>query len=235
MVGGRSDRRAYEADLVGRSAAEAVAAERLALARDLHDIVSHGLGLITTRAAVARRLSHIDPDDLAVALDDIEHTSRATTTELRRMLTLLRTDTDAASLVPLPGLADIPDVVADAGRHHLTVDYTHNAGLSASAGVAATIFQIVKEGLANTLRHAGPTTVTIMIERVDDAITVAMADSGPAIGHRSEPAAGHGHGLVGLSERVTALGGTLDSGQVGSGGFQLGATIPDPPTDRRST
>ena len=224
----RRERRAHEDRLASWAGERAAQAERLRIAGDLHDLVSHGLGLITVRAAVAARLTGPDgAAEQARALADIEGVSRETTTELRRMLTVLRTPDTAAALRPAESLADLPGIVAAARGAGLdaTLDLPELDGVS--SGVQLTVCAVVREALSNAARHAGPTTARVAVRRdggTGGAVTVAVADDGPAAGW--EPRPGAGHGLAGLRERVTALGGTLDAGAAGAG-FAVTALIPD--------
>lgn len=227
-------RRAYEDDLTAWAAERAAQAERLRIARDLHDLASHGLGLITVRAAAARTLTGPAGEAEHVrALADIERTGRAATTELRRMLRVLRAPGgEAAPLRPAESFADLPAVVdaARAGGVRATMDAD---GLGeTSAGAQLTVCAIVREALANTARHAGPTSAHVTVRREAGGIVLTVVDDGPVPGW--EPCPGAGQGLVGLHERVAALGGTLRAGAgTGAGaategtGFQVVARLPD--------
>jgi two-component system, NarL family, sensor histidine kinase DesK len=218
----RAERAAYEQRLTDWAAAEAVLAERLHLARDLHDLVSHGLGLITVRAASTRHLTQ--PPEVRAALTDIEEASRHATAELRRMLSVLREPAAAAPRAPLESLADLPGVIRSAEvagvRSELTVDPLGEV----SPGVQVAVCRTVREGLSNAARHAGPTTARVRVRRDGATVVVAVADDGPAPGWTATP--GAGHGLIGLRERITGLAGTLTAEAVGDG-FRLTARIPD--------
>ncbi|MFF5229815.1 sensor histidine kinase [Dactylosporangium sp. NPDC000521] len=220
----RADRVAYESRLTAWAASEAVLAERLRIAGDLHDIVSHGLGLITVRAAATRHLPK--PAEVEAALTDIEDASRHATAELRRMLTVLREPSAAGLRAPLDGLDDLPaivDAAAVAGlRTRLTVD-PELGGVS--QGVQVAVCKTVREGLSNAARYAGPTDVRVTVHRDGRFVVVAVTDAGAAdLAWRATP--GAGHGLVGLRERVAALDGTLTAEPV-DGGFRLTARIPE--------
>lgn len=219
----RRERRAYDDRLAAWAGERAAQAERLRIAGDLHDLVSHGLGLITVRAAVAVRLD--DPGQQAAALADIEEVSRETTTELRRMLTVLRTPAAAAALRPAESLADLPGIVAAARGAGLdaSLQVADEVG-GASPGTQLTVCAVVRETLSNTARHAGPTRVRVGVRRDGGSVVVTVGDDGPAAGW--EPRPGAGHGLAGLRERVTALGGTLAAGPAGAG-FGVTAALPD--------
>ncbi len=217
-----ADRRAYEQALMSRAATDAVVAERLALARDLHDVVSHGLGFITVRAAVTRHVGSAGADALA-ALADIEAASRTATLDLRRMLALLRDQQDVR-LSPSPGVADIPALVKDAEANGLRVSYVGAfARLSPGAGVVA--YRVMQEALTNVARHAGPTAVEARCEQIGANVVVQVQDAGPVPGWASQP--GAGVGLRSLGERLEAIGGTLRFGPSDQGGFAIVAELPD--------
>lgn len=220
----RRDRVVYERQLTEWAATEAVLDERLRIARDLHDLVSHGLGLITVRAAATRHLPK--SGEMQAALHDIEETSRNATAELRRMLTVLREPALPGPRIPTEGLDALPDIVAASATAGLRARLTADEIGEVSPGVQVAVCRTVREGLANTARHAGPTEVTVRLRRDGTHVVVTVADAGPADGWVAEP--GAGHGLAGLRERVGSLGGTLSAEPV-EGGFRLTARIPDEP------
>ena len=219
----RSGRRQAE-QLRSQQIAAAVTTERLTIARDLHDLVSHGIGLITVRASVARNVDAEDPESLVAALCDIEQASRATTLELRRMLQVLRSDQDAP-LSPSPGDPNWDGLLESAERAGLHVKMSNDGVTPNSEGVALAIHRILQEGLANAARHAGPTSVHVELARRGEVLHLAVTDSGPVPGWRSRP--GAGSGLIGLRERVAALGGNLRHHR-SPDGFRLEAELPDP-------
>ncbi|MFI9489424.1 sensor histidine kinase [Promicromonospora sp. NPDC052451] len=219
-------RRAYEEDLTAWAAERAAQAERLRIARDLHDLASHGLGLITVRAAAARTLEGPAGDVERVrALADIERTGRAATTELRRMLTVLRAPGgEAPPLRPAERLADLPQIVEDARAGGVRAVLTAADLADVSAGVQLTVCAIVRESLANTARHAGPTVARVTVGRESGTLVVVAEDDGPVAGW--QPHRGAGQGLPGLRERAAALGGSVEAGQVGPG-FRVTARLPE--------
>lgn len=228
----RHQRRDFEERLAAWAAERAVAQERLRIARDLHDLSSHGLGIITVRAAATGYLDGPDADvERQRAMLDIERIGRATTTELRRMLTLLRSTPDApAPMRPADTLASLPDIIQEAERNGLIIAPTiENLGHDRdkfggiSHGVQLAICAIVREALTNVLRHAGPTTVRLAITRVEDVVSIMVDDDGKNPGWQAEP--GAGHGLTGLRERVNTHGGTLATSPTQQG-FRLHATLP---------
>lgn len=230
-------RREYDAELATWAAERAAQSERLRVARDLHDLASHGLGLITVRAAAAARVDGPEGErERVAALADIEQASRAATGELRQMLGLLRAGAGeqgetAARWRPPARIGDLSGIVAQARRAGLTVRLEQDPALTAPEGVARlstavqqTICAVVREGLANVARHAGPTRATVRVTGVGGELRVEVVDEGPAAGWQVAP--GAGLGLVGLRERLSALGGELSAGPE-QDGFRLLARLPD--------
>lgn len=228
----RRQRHNFEERLASWAAEQAIAQERLRIARDLHDLSSHGLGIITVRAASTGYLDGPDADaERQRAMLDIERIGRSTTTELRRMLTLLRTPgDDPAPLHPADTLAALPSIIQGAERGGLIIqqsienlgdEHDDYGGIAQSVQLA--VCAVVREALTNVLRHAGPTTVRLTISRTDNAVNVTVDDDGKHPGWRAEP--GSGHGLTGLRERVRTHGGTLATSPTRQG-FRLHASIP---------
>jgi two-component system sensor histidine kinase DesK len=226
----RADRAAYETRLTDWAAAGAVQAERMRVAGDLHDIVSHGLGLITVRAAAARHVTATGGAgslaEARQALDDIEAAAREATAELRRLLSVLRTASDAAApRMPVDSLDRLPDIARGANLAGLRTTMTVDAVGDVSQGVQVAVCRAVREALSNAARHAGPTDVRVHVRRDGDEVVVSITDSGPdGTWHAG---AGAGHGLLSLRERVNGLGGTLIAEPAGAG-FRVLVRIPDP-------
>ncbi|MFF3064856.1 sensor histidine kinase [Oerskovia sp. NPDC057915] len=223
LLRSRRERRAYEEDLTAWAAERAAQAERLRIARDLHDLASHGLGLITVRAASARTVQGPDGEaERARALADIERAGRDATTELRRMLTVLRSPGDDAPLRPAETLDDLPCVVE--GARSAGLDVTLDVeDLTVSAGVGLGVCAVVREALANVLRHAGPTRARVLLGRDAAGLRLVVEDEGPAVGWVPHP--GAGVGLAGLRERVATLGGSVVAGPCGPG-FRVSVALP---------
>lgn len=228
----RSERRHYEADLEQWAAEKATQNERLRIAGDLHDLVSHGLGLITVRAAAASGASgpHGDAERRA-ALADIETAGRETTTELRRMLTVLRSPGGAAQDAPLrpaETIDDLPAIVSSAVNAGVPAELRVGELDHVSPGVQVAVCATVREALANVLRHAGPARALVEVERDGENLLVTVTDSGAVAGHRPQP--GAGHGLSALRQRAEGLGGrlaTFRDGEGFRGGFRLCVRFPD--------
>lgn len=232
-----AQRRDFEDRLEEWAADQAVTEERMRIARDLHDLSSHGLGLITVRAAATEYLHGPGADaERQRAMLDIEHLGRSTTAELRRMLALLRTpDAGPAPLRPADTLGALPGIIREAERGGLTIQVTiervgdeHDdyGGIAQSAQLA--VCAVVREALTNVVRHAGPTTARLSVARKENVLSVTVDDDGKQArqwhpGWRDAP--GAGHGLIGLRERVEAQGGTLAASPTRDG-FRLHASIP---------
>ncbi|MFI6577056.1 sensor histidine kinase [Nocardiopsis sp. NPDC050513] len=226
---GRSvhERRIQEEHALAAATREAEASERLRVAREVHDVVSHTLGAVGMRAGVARYTGGDDPDSLRAALSDIEAATRAASDELRRLLGGLRAPDDAP-LAPQPGLADLPDLAATARGAGITCHLRVDGAEDVPPNTAASVHRVVQESLTNAVRHAPGTTCDITVTVVADGgghvVDVVVADTGPAGDHR--PAPGSGTGLVGMRERVTAHGGALATGPHPDGGYRVHARIP---------
>jgi len=175
----RREEARYAARLRRQELERALADERLAIARDLHDIVSHGLGLITMRVAVAREVNADNPAALAAALADVEAASRATTLEMRRMVHVLRGD--EAPLAPLPSIERVSELVFGARQAGLRVTLSGEDVQAHSEGVSVAVYRIVQEALGNVARHVGPASVDVQLRQEDGTITVVVHDDG---GHR---------------------------------------------------
>jgi signal transduction histidine kinase len=228
-------RRAYTAALEERAktaeanqralAEQAVADERRRIARELHDVVAHHVSVSSVPATGARRMLRRDPDAAEEALATIEETSRTALREMRRLLTVLRTEAEPdVELTPQPGLAGIDALVEQIREAGLPVHLrVEGAAQTLDPGVALTIFRIVQEALTNTLKHAGDATAEVRLSFGSQWLVVEVFDTGrgPAPG-----GGGVGHGLVGMRERVSLYGGTLRIGPRPGGGFRVYARIP---------
>ena len=194
--------------------------ERLRIARDVHDVVAHGLGAIVIHAAASREGLSENPRDAGEALATIEETGRDAMRELRQVLAVLRTG--GSSREPAPGLEDLGALVERAARLgpkiRLQVD---PAVQPISAGLGLTIYRIVQEGLTNVVRHARATTAWVDVARRGSAIDVSVRDDG--CGPVDD--GGFGSGLVGIAERVAAAGGDVSFGSRAAGGFELRARL----------
>lgn len=209
----------------------AAAAERTRIARELHDIVSHHLGAISLLSDGAAATAADSPDRAASVMRTVRDTSRTAMAEMRSMLSVLR-DEDPSSDVPAPALADVPTLVAEARRTGLPVVLTTSGDLDDVApSTALTVYRVVQEALTNARRHAGAevTRVRVVVQAGEDALTVQVDDDGRGRPEASPRPVGTGLGLVGMHERVHALGGTLRVGPGDHGGFAVHAQVPRRP------
>ncbi|MDP9260117.1 MAG: histidine kinase [Actinomycetota bacterium] len=215
-------RRARELETQREEAARlAVAEERARLARELHDVVSHDVGMIVVQAGAGDVLLDEQPERTREALRAIESGARHSLVELRRLLGLLRTDAEA-SLAPQPTLARLDELVERVREAGLAVQVQVEGSIvPLDAAVDLTAYRIVQEGLTNVLKHAGPSQVHVTVRYLGDALEIEVADTGRG------PAGGRGgYGLAGLRERVALLGGALETGAAEGGGHVLRARLP---------
>ena len=206
-----------------QQAALAAGEERARIAREMHDVVAHGLSVIVVQADGARYASERDPAVAARTLGTISATAREALTEMRRTLGLLRSG-DGAETRPQPRLSDLPALVEETRAAGATV-YATLPGTDAAVpdGIALTTYRVVQEALSNVRKHAGPGAVTTVDVVVGDAVTIAVTDDGRGA---SATSASGGLGLVGMRERVVAHGGVLETGPLTGGGFRVWARIP---------
>ncbi|WP_322921611.1 sensor histidine kinase [Nocardioides renjunii] len=201
--------------------------ERLRIARDVHDVVAHAMVTINVQAGVGAHLLDRDPAQAYDTLRSIKQVSGDALTDLRAMLGLLREDaTGDAPAPPVQRLADLGDLRDSLAAAGVDVAFDIDPGARAlPAAVDATCFRIVQEALTNTLRHAGSTSARVRVSRAEDRVVVEVLDDG---GVASPPlsGSGSGHGLRGMRERVTALGGTLEAGPRPDGGWRVAAWLP---------
>jgi signal transduction histidine kinase len=205
--------------------AAAVEAERTRIARELHDIVSHSISVVTIQTQAVRR--RLGPEHAREAADlaAVEATAREALAEMRRLFGVLRTSGESASLAPQPGLAELPRLVHQAGGGSVEVRLDVDGEpfeLPPGADLAA--YRIAQEGLTNALRHAGATEVRVRVRYGTQVVTVEVVDDG--VGLAATDARSHGHGLVGVRERVALYDGTVEVADAPGGGVRLRATIP---------
>lgn len=219
--------RAYSASLRERSLHEALSEQRLQIARELHDIVSHAMSVVAVQAGVGSHLIATRPDEAAKSLHAIEATARAALSETRSLLGVMRDDDyDLASRSPAPGLDDLRALaqrITDAGQPvTLRVDGQPRA---LPQSLELSVYRVVQEALTNVVRHAAPPVTAAVVIRYDDGgVVVEVTDDGRGPG--SKRGGGGGHGLAGMRERVSLLGGELSAGPRAGGGYQVVARLP---------
>jgi signal transduction histidine kinase len=218
--------RARSSEYTLRALAEqAVADERRRIARELHDVVAHHVSVMSVLATGSRRALHHDPAAADEALATIEETGRVALREMRRMLSVLRTDTEpAGELEPqpgLPGLEALCDQIREAGLP-VTLSSTGEPG-KLDPGIALTVYRIAQEALTNALKHAGPASAEVRLVFTPKELTIDVSDNGRGPHPGGDPL---GHGLLGMRERISLYGGTLRTGPRPGGGFRVSACIP---------
>jgi len=219
------------------AAEERVTEERLRIARELHDTVAHSMATITVQAGSAlhllqRNTTPVDTDALNSALTGIRQTSKSALTEMRSVLGQLRNaDGSAPSVVAeasLDRLAALRDAVTAAGTKVTVSMEGEPVPLPAAADHAA--YRILQESLTNVLRHAGPgASATVLLRYQPGVLTLRVTDDGTAV----EQNGAGGHGINGMRERATAVGGTLAAGCGADGGFEVIATLPIDPRESK--
>ncbi|MFD5866887.1 sensor histidine kinase [Agromyces sp. NPDC127015] len=213
----------------------AAAAERARIARELHDIVSHGLTVMVTLADGAAATVARDPERAADVMRSVAETGRDALGEMRRMLGVLaEPGTEPAERAPQPGLAAIPELVDGFRDAGLPVGLTTIGVPAPDPALGLAIYRIVQEGLTNALRHGERAHhVDVRIEYAPGAVEVVVDDDAPAETTDAMPSTrGAGRGLAGLRERVALYGGSLEAGPRDGRGWRLRATLhPRPATD----
>jgi len=206
---------------------QAVTAERLRIARELHDVVAHSMSVIAVQSGVANHVIDSRPAQARQALATIEATSRSALVELRRLLGVLRQGDDpVASLEPNPGLAELGRLADQIRSAGVEVDLTvEGEPGDLPPGVDLSAFRIAQEGLTNVLKHGGGV-AHVLVRYGPGAVSVEIADDGRAGAEDDAPGEDTGHGLVGMRERVAVFGGELTAGPVPGGGYRMAARLP---------
>jgi len=237
------NRRAYVAEVEQRAveaertrdevARRRVDEERLRIARELHDVTAHSLSIIAVQSGAATHVLDSDPAEARRALEAIRLTSKNALDELRVMLGVLRSaDETDVPLAPTPGLARLSVLFAPLAEAGVVATLEVEGDISdIPAVVDASAYRIVQEALTNVVRHAGPCTVTVSLVRSADEIAVTVTDTGrgpagPGGSGTGPTAVRNGHGLAGMHERASALGGSLIAGPGPDGGFVVTAHLP---------
>jgi len=201
--------------------------QRIAVARELHDVLAHSISLINVQAGVALELLDGDPEQARTALTTIKQTSKDALGEVRQVLGALRTPGSAAPRAPAPGLDRIDELVRQAGAAGLTVRLRTSGteGAPLPQGVELAAFRIIQEALTNVIRHSSARTAEVEVTCGDTLLVVEVSDPGPLSASGGPRAGGSGSGLAGMRERVAALGGGVDAGPRGKG-FRVRAELP---------
>lgn len=215
------------AELAERAQAEvarsAASEERLRIARELHDVVGHSLGVIALQAGVGARVALSDPEEARSSLLAIADRSRASLHEVRQILGALRNPDE--SLEPTPGLADLDRLVAEVSDTALAVTIERSGDpWPVSRALGLTVYRIVQESLTNVVRHARARTALVQVHYAADRLVISVTDDGRGAAAGTVP----GGGQVGMRERVSIWDGELHAGDRAGGGYEVVVSIPRP-------
>ncbi|EDY42052.1 signal transduction histidine kinase [Streptomyces sp. SPB074] len=224
------------AQLAVQIAARAVAAERLSIARELHDMVAHTIGIIALQAGAAARVVGTQPESARQAMLAVESASRETLAGLRRMLVALRESGDeqeqngqgalGAPLAPAVGVADVERLAAETTAAGVKVEVRwegERRPLPPEIDLSA--FRIIQESVTNVVRHAGTDTCEVTVAYLAQSLAISVTDRGPGAGSTAST----GFGLTGMRERVALLHGEFSAVPRPEGGFRVAARLPIPP------
>lgn len=203
----------------------AVAEERARIAREMHDVVAHNVSVMVVQASAARRMIDHDPERAREALTSVEQTGREALSEMRRMLDVLRSEGEGATLAPQPSINELEGLLDLAREAGLDVDLeVEGERRRVSSSVDLSTFRIVQEALSNTIKHGHAAHAHVRLRFTDEAMEVDVIDDGH--GAAPQETNGRGQGLVGMQERVAMLGGSFEAGYGANGGFKVRATLP---------
>lgn len=234
VIAADAEKRAELAERTREEEARArVDAERLRIAREVHDTVAHAVAIINVQSGVTAHVLDKRPEQAREALRTIEQTSSRALREMRAVLGVLRDDGDGRA--PHPGLDQIAELTAKAREAGLDVTLEASppaAPLPSAVGSAA--YRILQESVTNVIRHVGPTRVTVALTPGTDALEIRVTDEGRRTANGGATAPGDpGHGILGMRERCRLLGGEFDAGPTPGGGFEVTARLPLAPTGPR--
>ena len=215
--------RARAADRVLEQAQTAAAMERSRIAREVHDLVAHSVSLMVVQAEAAEALLTTSPDRSLDSLHAVQQAGRQALGEMRKTVAALR----SGDVAPTPGLADLPALLDSVRTAGLPVTVaTQGTAPTLPPDVDRSVYRVIQEALTNALRHSDHTGALVRLAYQDDTVIVSVVDQGQP---RRRALSG-GHGLIGLRERITAIGGHLDVGRSGDGSHVVHATVPIPVT-----
>ena len=223
-------RRREEERARAERARAAVVDERARIARELHDVVAHALGVIVMQAGGAGAMPVLDERQARRVLGTIERTGRQAFAEMRRLVGVLREDGAGPELEPAPDVGGLPGLVEEMNEAGLRVSLeVTGEPPGGSEGVQVSAYRIVQEALTNTLKHAGAARAMVRLSWTAESLELEVIDEGPrsdgGLAERRSPGSG-GHGLVGMRERVALYGGDLDARPTPAGGFRVVAHLP---------
>ena len=199
--------------------------ERMRIARELHDVVAHGLAMINVQAGAAAHRFDRQPEQARQALLTIKEASHAALQEVRATLGVLRQNGDEdAPLRPPPGLDELDELAAWAATAGIAVDLTvKDVPPDLPVGIGMAAYRIAQEAITNVTRHADTDHASITVGTTQSTLVIQIDDEGRGVDGRSR---GGGHGLLGMRERAAAMGGRLEAGNRPGGGYRVRASLP---------
>ena len=201
----------------------AVAEERGRIARELHDVIAHGVSVIVVQAQAGPHLMH-DPQRLRGVFNAIESSGRDALVELRRLLGILRSGDEQLAIGPQPGLGSLRSLIEQMRRSGLPVELRiEGEPVHLPAGIDLSAYRIVQEALTNVVKHAGDAAAEVAIRYDAHVLELDIIDNGSG---RAISLNGSGHGLIGMRERVALYGGSLEAGTRDGGGYAVRARLP---------
>jgi signal transduction histidine kinase len=202
-----------------------VSEERLQIARELHDVVGHNISLINVQAGAGSHVLYKDPQQARETFDNIRNASHETLQELRSLVGVLRDPVSVQSKAPTVGLDELEHLVQGFVEAGLDVQLKVTGARRHVSGIAdLSAYRILQEALTNAVRHARGARVVVNVHYGADEVSLSVTNSRGE--NAAAEAAGDGHGLTGMRERVTAIGGELDAGPDADGGFHVRAVLP---------
>jgi signal transduction histidine kinase len=209
----------------GLRAQQAVAEERVRIARELHDVVAHNVSLMVVQAQALAATG--SGEEQRRALNQVADLGRDALSEMHRMLGVLRIQNGGApERAPQPGVRDLDTLIARTRQVGLETSFVQEgAPRELPAAVDLSAYRIVQEALTNVIRHARATHASVRLSYGAEALEVTVLDDGVGAGPPADNA-DDGHGLIGMRERVALFGGNLQTGQINGGGYRVHAVLP---------
>jgi signal transduction histidine kinase len=221
VLGESTKRWAQRAERLAAEAAQAIADERVRIARELHDIVAHHMSVISLQAGLAEYVLDVDPQTAKNAIANVGDAGREALHDMRRLLDVLRVE---PAYDPQPGLDLLEDLVSRMRGAGLPVEVVMTGERRAlPPGLDLCAYRVVQESLTNVLKHAGPATARVDLDFGDRVLTVKVTDDGPVRAPQESPVS---HGIRGMRERAELYGGVLTAGPSAGGGFAVVARLP---------
>jgi signal transduction histidine kinase len=205
-------------------ATRAVAEERQRIARELHDVIAHSVSVMTVQAGAVRRLLLPEQERERQALETVEATGRQALTEMRRLVGLLREQGAMPEFAPQPSMKTLDVLVGTVREAGLPVELAvEGEPRDLPPGIDLSAYRVVQEALTNALKYAGPARAWVTVRWREQELELEIANDGRSATSEGD---GGGHGLAGMSERVSLYGGSIETGVRGGGGFVVTAHLP---------